>query len=281
MTVFRPEVQALRAVAVASVVLYHLWPERLPGGFVGVDIFFVISGFLITQHLMGEISRTGRVALGAFWARRIRRLLPAAFTVIAVSLVLLFAIMPRVTWQENLQQLGASAAYVENWLLGFDAVDYLAAENSATLAQHYWSLSVEEQFYVVWPIVLLAALAVARLLRRGTPRTAVRWALVAVFVGSLIVSVVMTAEVNDSYAELRLAPHGISFLTDGIIVQRYVEIDGVLRKILMVTKMRGFDHSHELRLYDIDASGIVMRDCPAGYEGLLTGVARRSVERQR
>ena len=190
---FRTDVQALRAVAVMAVVLYHLWPERLPGGFVGVDIFFVISGFLITQHLMGEISRTGRVALGAFWARRIRRLLPAAFTVIAVSLVLLFAIMPRVTWQENLQQLGASAAYVENWLLGFDAVDYLAAENSATLAQHYWSLSVEEQFYVVWPILLLAALALARLLRRGTPRTAVRWALVAVFVGSLIVSVVMTA----------------------------------------------------------------------------------------
>ncbi len=95
---------------------------------------------------------------------------------------------------------------------------------------------------------------------------------------ALGVSVVMTAEVNDSYAELRLAPHGISFLTDGIIVQRYVEIDGVLRKILMVTKMRGFDHSHELRLYDIDATGIVMRECPVGYEGLLTGVARRNGE---
>jgi peptidoglycan/LPS O-acetylase OafA/YrhL len=190
---FRTDVQALRAVAVMAVVLYHLWPSRLPGGFVGVDIFFVISGFLITQHLMGEISRTGRIALGKFWARRIRRLLPAAFTVIAVSLVLLFAVMPRVTWQENLQQLGASAAYVENWLLGFDAVDYLAAENSATLAQHYWSLSVEEQFYVVWPIVLLAALLLARLAKRGTPRSAVRWALIAVFLGSLAVSVVMTA----------------------------------------------------------------------------------------
>jgi circadian clock protein KaiC len=89
------------------------------------------------------------------------------------------------------------------------------------------------------------------------------------------VSVVMTAEVNDAYAELRLAPHGISFLTDCLIVQRYVEIDGVLQKILMVAKMRGFEHSHELRRYDIDASGIVMRECPAGFEGLLTGVARR------
>jgi circadian clock protein KaiC len=89
------------------------------------------------------------------------------------------------------------------------------------------------------------------------------------------VSVVMTAEVNDAYAELRLAPQGISFLTDCLIVQRFVEIDGVLQKILMVAKMRGVDHSHELRRYDIDATGIVMRECPSGFEGLLTGVARR------
>jgi peptidoglycan/LPS O-acetylase OafA/YrhL len=191
--VFRTDVQALRAVAVSAVVIYHLWPERLPGGFVGVDIFFVISGFLITQHLMGEIARTGRIAVTAFWARRIRRLLPAAFTVIAVSLLLLFFVMPRVTWQENLQQLGASAAYVQNWLLGFQAVDYLASENSASLAQHYWSLSAEEQFYVVWPLILIAAIALARIVTRGTPRAAVRVALVVVFVVSLIVSVVMTA----------------------------------------------------------------------------------------
>jgi circadian clock protein KaiC len=93
---------------------------------------------------------------------------------------------------------------------------------------------------------------------------------------ALGVSVVMTAEVVDSYAELRLAPNGIAFLTDGMIVQRFVEIDGVLRKMLMVTKMRGFEHDHELRLYDIDSTGIVMRERPSGYEGLLTGIARRT-----
>jgi peptidoglycan/LPS O-acetylase OafA/YrhL len=191
--VFRTDVQALRAVAVSAVVVYHLWPARLPGGFVGVDIFFVISGFLITQHLMGEIARTGTIAVTAFWARRIRRLLPAAFTVLFVSLLFVFFAMPRVTWQENLQQLGASAAYVENWLLGFQAVDYLASENSAGLAQHYWSLSAEEQFYVVWPLILIAVIALARMFKRGTPRAAVRVGLVAVFVVSLIVSVVMTA----------------------------------------------------------------------------------------
>ncbi len=190
---FRPEIQALRAIAVMSVVLYHLFPRRLTGGFVGVDIFFVISGFLITKHLVGEISRTGRISLTQFWARRIRRLLPAAFVVLAVSVALLVLCMPAVTWQNNMQEIGASAAYVENWLLGIHAVDYLAAHNSASLVQHYWSLSVEEQFYLVWPMLLLLALAVARLAGRGSPRTAVRWALGFVAVGSFAVSVVLTS----------------------------------------------------------------------------------------
>jgi len=190
---FRPDIQALRAIAVMSVVLYHLFPLGLTGGFVGVDIFFVISGFLITNHLVGEITRTGRISLTQFWARRIRRLLPAAFSVLAVSVALLVLCMPVVTWHNNLQEIGAAAAYVENWLLGIHAVDYLAAENSASLVQHYWSLSVEEQFYLVWPLLLLLALAVSRFTGRLSPRTAVRWALGFVAVGSFAVSIVLTS----------------------------------------------------------------------------------------
>jgi peptidoglycan/LPS O-acetylase OafA/YrhL len=190
---FRPDIQALRAIAVVSVVLYHLFPLRLTGGFVGVDIFFVISGFLITKHLVGEITRTGRISLTQFWARRIRRLLPAAFTVLAVSVALLVLCMPVVTWHNNMQEIGAAAAYVENWLLGIHAVDYLAAENSASLVQHYWWLSVEEQFYLVWPLLLLLAMAAARIAGRMSPRTAVRWTLGFVAVGSFAVSVVLTS----------------------------------------------------------------------------------------
>src|SRR6476661_8488322 len=99
---FRHDIQALRALAVTAVVLYHLWPEQVQGGFTGVDVFFVISGFLITQHLAQEVRRTGRLGLTEFWARRIRRLLPAAFVVLAFSLVVLFVAMPPVTWQLNL-----------------------------------------------------------------------------------------------------------------------------------------------------------------------------------
>lgn len=190
---FRPDIQALRAVAVSVVVVYHLWPERLPGGFVGVDVFFVISGFLITQHLVSEVTRTGSISLSHFWARRIRRLLPAAFVVLAASLVVLLVLMPRVTWQNNLLGIAGSAAYVENWILAYQAVDYLAAENTATLVQHYWSLSVEEQFYLVWPLLLIGFFAVGRVFRRTGGRSPAIIALVVVAVSSFVASVLMTA----------------------------------------------------------------------------------------
>ncbi|MFL6136509.1 MAG: acyltransferase family protein [Frankiaceae bacterium] len=190
---FRSDVQALRALAVAGVVVYHLWPRALPGGFVGVDVFFVISGYLITQHLADEMRRTGRISLPSFWARRIRRILPAALLVLAACLGILLLLMPRVTWEGNLQEIRAAAAYVENWLLGHHAVDYLAAESSPSLVQHYWSLSVEEQFYLFWPLLLLLPLAVAR--RRGQERLRFGLAVVlgCVAVASFVTSVLWTA----------------------------------------------------------------------------------------
>ncbi len=160
-TDFRPELQALRAVAVALVVVYHLWPKYLPGGFVGVDVFFVISGYLITSHLLREVTRSGRIAVTGFWARRIRRLLPAAFTVLAVSAVATLLWLPRAVWQQTFVEIIASAVYGVNWVLAFNATDYLGAENDPSIVQHYWSLSVEEQFYIVWPLLMVIAIAIA------------------------------------------------------------------------------------------------------------------------
>jgi peptidoglycan/LPS O-acetylase OafA/YrhL len=159
---FQPEIQGLRALAVLVVVLYHLWPNRLTGGYVGVDVFFVISGYLITSHMYREVQRTGRVALFQFWARRIRRLLPASIFVLGVSLLGVFIWLPATVWEVSARQLAASALYVQNWILANDAVDYSAMHNDATVAQHYWSLSVEEQFYLVWPVVLMVVLFLAR-----------------------------------------------------------------------------------------------------------------------
>ncbi|MBF0686169.1 MAG: acyltransferase [Cellulomonas sp.] len=161
------EVQALRAVAVGLVIVFHLWPAHVPGGYVGVDVFFVISGFLITAHLVRELDATGSVDLPRFWARRIRRLLPAAVVVLVATLAAVLALTPQAAWQRTVVEIAAAAGYVLNWLLATNAVDYFAAENAATPVQHYWSLSVEEQFYLVWPVLLLGLAVLAR--RRAGP----------------------------------------------------------------------------------------------------------------
>ncbi|HEY8590716.1 MAG TPA: acyltransferase family protein [Naasia sp.] len=190
----RPEIQALRAVAVLLVVVYHFWPQYLPGGYVGVDVFFVISGYLITKHLVNEARRRGTIDLPGFWARRVRRLLPASLLVIVVSAVATLLWVPRTFWSQFAREMIGSVTYILNWLLARDSVDYLASENNASPVQHYWSLSLEEQFYLVWPLLIVA---VALTLRRKpfaeasfTRRTVT--VLAAVTAVSLAISIVMT-----------------------------------------------------------------------------------------
>ncbi|MFD5826921.1 acyltransferase family protein [Lentzea sp. NPDC060358] len=159
---FRTDVQALRAIAVLAVVVNHFWPNSLTGGYVGVDVFFVISGFLITSHLDREIVRTGRVRLGKFYARRVRRLLPAALLVLGLSVVLAYFLLPYPRWTANAWESFAAASYWENWLLAGKSVNYSAQNEAASLVQHYWSLSVEEQFYLFWPLLLMGMFKLGR-----------------------------------------------------------------------------------------------------------------------
>lgn len=156
---FLPEVQALRALAVLLVVAYHLEPRLVPGGFVGVDVFFVISGFLISGHLLREWRTSGRISLTAFWAARVRRILPVALLVIIVVLAVALMLMPSTQWQEVGFAALASTFSLENWLLAANSIDYLAADANPTALQHYWSLGVEEQFYVFWPVLMLGVLS--------------------------------------------------------------------------------------------------------------------------
>ncbi|HEX8026516.1 MAG TPA: acyltransferase family protein [Candidatus Limnocylindrales bacterium] len=188
---FRPDLQGLRAVAVLLVLGYHLWPGTVTGGFVGVDVFFVISGFLITGHLLEHPPRRPRHLL-EFWGRRIRRLLPAAFLVLAVTAIASRIIAPETRWASNAAGMIASALYVQNWLLASNSVDYLAAAEPPTPVQHYWSLSVEEQFYLVWPLLILAVFWLATRVRLG-PWLIARASMLAAIVLSLSISITATA----------------------------------------------------------------------------------------
>ena len=164
-TVFRHDVEGLRALAVLVVVAEHLvgWPE---GGFVGLDVFFVVSGFVITTVLLVELDATGTVSLTAFYARRARRILPAAGVVVVVVVVAawLLWLAPR-TWATVLDAL-ASALFVQNWHLVALGTDYLASDGAVSPLQHFWSLAVEEQFYLVWPLLVITVALVVRVLRR-------------------------------------------------------------------------------------------------------------------
>lgn len=163
-----PGLDGLRAIAVLLVMVYHFWPTVLPGGMIGVDIFFVISGFLITSLLLREGALTGKIALGNFWIRRARRLLPAIALLILVMGPVSLLIGGDI--QVNLgRQLAGAATFSSNWISIFAGNDYFA-QTSPELFTNFWSLAVEEQFYVVWPLLIVGA---GVLLRRSWRRFSV------------------------------------------------------------------------------------------------------------
>ena len=163
-----------------------------------MDVFFVISGFLITSHLLREATGTGGIGLARFWARRARRLLPAAYLVLAATSMGVVAFLPVGAWQQNFRQVIASTLYVQNWSLAADSVDYLASDVDPAAAQHYWSLSIEEQFYLVWPLLILGATVWAAR-RSSSPIRAIWWAIGVPTVASLVFSLWIT-EANPSAA---------------------------------------------------------------------------------
>lgn len=163
-------------MAVLFVLLHHAQQTLWPGGFAGVDVFFVVSGFVITTQLVAEVERTGRVDLVAFWSRRAKRLLPAATLVLVVTTIAGWLLASRVQWATIGTDVIGSALYVVNWLFAARSVDYLAEDVDPSPVQHYWSLAVEEQFYLIWPVLILGLSLLALALRRrvsarsGQPR---------------------------------------------------------------------------------------------------------------
>lgn len=195
---FRPDIQGLRALAVGLVVIFHVWPGVLPGGFVGVDVFFVISGYLIVGSLIRELSRTNTIGLVAFYGRRIRRLLPAAAAVLLATLSVTALVFPEGRWQGVARDAVASSLNVQNWNQAFGTTSYAGATAAVSPLQHYWSLAVEEQFYLLVPVLLMAVAAAVRRLRlRVSLRTAALAAVCSVTAFSFIHSVVFSASSPD------------------------------------------------------------------------------------
>lgn len=188
----RLDIQGLRAVAVLLVLLYHANLPFLTGGFIGVDVFFVISGFLITSHITQSLAN-GSFKFSTFYARRVRRILPASFAVLIVSLIVAWFVLPPLDLARVSKDALWTALYVPNLLFAFEEQDYLSSA-APSIFQHYWSLGIEEQFYLLWPMLLWAVYTLSRKNIR-----AVLWTAGAVVVASFIASVSVT-EVNQPWA---------------------------------------------------------------------------------
>ena len=181
----------MRALAVIAVMVYHANTSWLPGGFIGVEVFFVISGYLITLLLIGEHERSGRVHLGHFYLRRARRLLPALFVTLAMVIVYT-ALFKRDELGRLRGDVLAALAYVSNWYQIWVDEGYTAAGQFAPL-RHLWSLAVEEQFYLVWPLVMIGLIRIGK----GRLPSYSRWLLLAAVAISVAVGLALRAGQGD------------------------------------------------------------------------------------
>ncbi|MCZ7576157.1 MAG: acyltransferase [Dehalococcoidia bacterium] len=158
---FRPDIEGLRAVAVGLVVLGHARVPGFEGGYIGVDVFFVLSGFLITGLLLRERASSGSISMAGFYARRARRILPAASIVLVVTVLASYEWLGFLRGAEIAEDGKWAAVFAANLRFASEGTQYLNLTAPPSPLQHYWSLAVEEQFYLVWPIVFLIVVSVA------------------------------------------------------------------------------------------------------------------------
>jgi peptidoglycan/LPS O-acetylase OafA/YrhL len=190
---FRPDIEGLRGVAILLVVAYHAGVPGFTGGYVGVDVFFVLSGYLITWLLVREIEGTGRLDLTGFYARRARRLLPALALLLFATAVIGYFIYSPSEQHEFARSEFVTAGYVGNLYFAWQRTDYLGADAEMNPLMHTWSLSVEEQFYLFWPILIWLALRSGRRLDGSRTRhERLLWVVTVVLVISFALSVKLT-----------------------------------------------------------------------------------------
>jgi peptidoglycan/LPS O-acetylase OafA/YrhL len=190
---FRPDIEGMRAIAVGLVLLFHGYGKPFTGGFVGVDVFFVISGFLITGLLLHEQINDGGISLGRFYARRVRRILPAATLTVLATIFATYQLLGFISGNEVANDAKWTAVFAANIHFAEQGTDYLGSRLPPSPLQHMWSLGVEEQFYLAWPTLFLLVAVVVRLSRRRNVVAVLTTSLLVVIGASLAWSVVQTS----------------------------------------------------------------------------------------
>jgi peptidoglycan/LPS O-acetylase OafA/YrhL len=217
---FRGDIEGMRAIAILVIVAYHAGLPGFPGGFIGVDIFFVISGFLITRNLIDESSNTNSIVLSRFWARRVRRLVPGLALMTIVTLIASSLIVAPFDMLEISKEGASAGLYVSNIVFGFKAQNYFASDINKSPFLHTWSLGVEEQFYLVWPFVLYAALLWSRrsgiVIRRLVPPI-----FVIILGASFTINVVLTDR-GSTWAFFSLPTRAWEFALGGLLASMAV-----------------------------------------------------------
>ena len=216
---YRPDIDGLRAIAIISVIAYHAGFSGFSGGFVGVDIFFVISGFLITSLLFNEAAASGRINLGAFYARRVRRLMPAGLVVVAATLLLGAIFLPPASSEQlSLARTAIAFAYFgSNFFFFRTTGGYFDAPSFSLPLLHTWSLAVEEQYYLIWPMIMLLVFRYSGTRHtEGFMRRRSLWVLGVMFVVSLMLSIGTTRD-HQNFAFFLLPARIWEFAIGGMV----------------------------------------------------------------
>lgn len=181
---FRPDIEGVRAISSVTVMLYHAGIAAMAGGFTGVDVFYVLSGFLVTGGLLREAQKSGKINFFDFMGRRFRRLLPVSTVVLILTVIATYYWLGRTTGNSVAEDAKWTAVFLANWRFIAVGTDYLGAQSSASPLQHYWTLAVEGQFYIFWPLIMLVLAFIARKITGASIRLITGITLVAMFVVS-------------------------------------------------------------------------------------------------
>ncbi|KQU59393.1 acyltransferase [Rossellomorea marisflavi] len=193
---FRPEIEGLRVVAALLVAVYHIWFNRVSGG---VDVFFVISGFLITTSIISTINRTREFRFWPYVKKLMKRLLPSVFFILAIVLILSWFLLPRSILDKTIHEVFASMFFYQNWQLAFSSTDYLDSTQMKTPVEHFWALSIQGQFYIIWFLIFTLILFSIRKYKVTKIKALINTVLGILFVSSFIYSVYLTS-VNQPWA---------------------------------------------------------------------------------